>query len=87
MKWRTEMNGQGAYWWKADTMIGPIYADFAEADFKAGTPWKAYWHPYDADNETTIGGFGTEDEAKDAAEKWIKDYARNLSKKLARFAK
>jgi len=85
MKWRIELGGQGHYWWKAETPLGPVYAEFREYG-RLG--WWAYWHPYDVDNETTISdGWDTEGEAKDAAEKWIRARVRKVAKKLARFAK
>jgi hypothetical protein len=88
MKWRTEMDGQGAYWWKADTPLGPVYAEFRERSEKFAFGWRAFWLPDDSDIETPIsGGWSSADVAKDEAERWIRARARALAKKLARFAK
>jgi hypothetical protein len=89
MKWRIEMDGEGSYWWKAETPLGPVYAMWRATRFNdRPVGWFAVWHPYDSDVETQISaGWNTEDTAKDEAEKWIRDYARKVAKKLARFAK
>lgn len=85
MKWTPELNGQGTYWWAAETPLGPVYAEFEDSSFPLG--WHAYWDPREVDRMTTVGRFRTEDEAKDAAEKWIKALARKESKRLATFAR
>ena len=81
IEWFVELSGEGAYWWRAETPIGPVVADHSESR-PYGQRWGSYWYPFDQEPETGFGYFKTEGEAKAAGAKAMRAIAAKLRRAL-----
>lgn len=79
--WQAVLDGEGHYYWRAETPIGPVVADYTESK-PYGQRWTAYWYPFDQEPETVIGQFKAEDEAKGAGAKAMRALAVKLRRAL-----
>jgi hypothetical protein len=79
--WAVHLDGEGHYFWRAETPIGPVVADFSESK-PHGQRWGTYWYPFDQEPEQDFGAFKTEGEAKAAGAKAMRAVANKLRRAL-----
>ena len=47
MKWAIETNGEGIYWWAAQTPVGELVVEYP--DPMESMDWEARWYPHPSD--------------------------------------